>query len=71
MSPWIRATERRRSRLGRGGRAADSREENFAEARSGCRRYSGRRRGETGGERRADDDAGDDAATGVRAATTF
>jgi small nuclear ribonucleoprotein B and B' len=30
-SPWIRVTERRRSRLGRGGRAADSREENFSQ----------------------------------------
>ena len=71
-SPRVCFTERRRGHLGRGGRPADSREEDET---GGCirrRKYSGRGRRATGGERRAA--AGDDAIfrwwSEVRAATT-
>jgi len=72
-SPRVCFTERRRGHLGRGGRPADSREEDET---GGCirrRRYSGRGRRATGGERRAA--AGNDAIffrwwSEVRAATT-
>ena len=73
-SPRVCFTERRRGHLGRGGRPADSREEDET---GGCirrRRYSGRGYRATGGERRAA--AGNDAIffrwwwSEVRAATT-